>query len=122
MSNHPIEQKTAAHRCHITRMHSLPLDSSKKQKEWETIQSIARKNNFPQHLLQKLNHKMYSKTNLIHKRNKDNKRISATLTYHSPKTGKVTNLFRNTNIGTAFKATATLQQIIRPTTQTQKSE
>ena len=46
----------------------------------------------------------------------------ATFTYHSPQIRKVTNLFRNTNICIAFKATATLQQLIRPTTQNQKSE
>jgi hypothetical protein len=40
LSNHPIEQKTAAFRFHITRMHSLPLDPDKKQKEWKTIQTI----------------------------------------------------------------------------------
>jgi len=34
MSNHPIEQKTAAYRFRITRMQSLPLDSNNKQKEW----------------------------------------------------------------------------------------
>jgi hypothetical protein len=46
-SSHPIEQKMAAFRFHITRMHSLPLDPNKKQKEWKTIQSIAKNNNFP---------------------------------------------------------------------------
>jgi len=32
-SNHPIEQKMAAFRFHITRMHSLPLNPDKKQTE-----------------------------------------------------------------------------------------
>ena len=49
LSNHPIEQKMAAFRFHITRMHSLPLNPDKKQAEWEIIQSIAKNNNFPQH-------------------------------------------------------------------------
>jgi len=31
-SNHPIEQKMAAYRYHITRMHSLPLDADKNKK------------------------------------------------------------------------------------------
>jgi len=35
-------------------MHSLPLNPDKKQTEWEIIQSIAKNNNFPQHLLLKL--------------------------------------------------------------------
>jgi hypothetical protein len=62
LSNHPIEQKMAAFRFHITRMHSLPLDPDKIQTEWEIIQSIAKNNNFPQHLLQKLNRQIQSKT------------------------------------------------------------
>jgi hypothetical protein len=32
-SNHPIEQKMAAYRYHITRMHSLPLDPDKKKRK-----------------------------------------------------------------------------------------
>jgi hypothetical protein len=66
MSNHPTEQKTAAYRFHITRMQSLPLDPSKKQKEWQTIQIIAMNNNFPQHLLQKLNRQIHNKTDHTH--------------------------------------------------------
>ena len=48
--------------------------------------------------------------------------IKSTFTYHSPQIQKVTNLFRNTKIGIAFKATATLQQLITPTTQNLKSD
>jgi hypothetical protein len=33
LSNHPIEHKTAALRYHITRIHSLPLTTARKQKE-----------------------------------------------------------------------------------------
>jgi len=47
-------------------MQSLPLDPNKKQKEWQTIQSIARNNNFPQHLFQKLNLQIHNKTDLTH--------------------------------------------------------
>ena len=107
MSNHPIEQKTAAYRFHITRKQSLPLDQNKKQKEWQTIHSIARNNNFPQHLLQKLNRQIHNKTDHTRNRNTDNKRTWATFTYHSPQIRKSTKLFRNTKIGIAFKATAT---------------
>ena len=122
MSNHPIEQKTAAYRFHIKRMQSLPLDSNKKQKELQTIQSIARNNSFPQHLLQNLNRQIHNKIDHICNRNKDNKRTWATFTYHSSQIRKVTNLFRNTKIGIAFKATATLQHLIRHTTQNLKSD
>jgi hypothetical protein len=102
-------------------MQSLPLDQSRKQKGWETIQSIARNNNFPQNLLQKLNRQIH-KINHTHNRNKDNKRIWATFTYHSPQIQKATKLFRNTKIGIAFKAIAALQQLTRPTTQNPKSD
>jgi hypothetical protein len=122
VSKHPIEQKRAAYRFHITRMQSLLLDPNKKQKEWQTIQSTARNNNFPQHLLQKLNRQIHNKTDHKHNRNKDNKRTWTTFTYHSPQIRKVTNLFRNTKKGIAFKATATLQQLIRPTRQNLKSD
>jgi hypothetical protein len=54
-SNQPIEQKISAYRYHITRMYSLPLDPDKNKKEWKTIERIAKNNNFPQQLLQKLN-------------------------------------------------------------------
>jgi len=62
LSNHPIEQKMAAYRYHITRMHSLPIDPDKKHKEWETLQTIAKNNNIPQQLLQKLNRQIQQKT------------------------------------------------------------
>ena len=63
LSNHPIEQKLAAFRFHITRMHSLPLNPDKKQTEWEIMQSVAKNNNFPQHLLLKLNRQILHKVN-----------------------------------------------------------
>jgi len=67
LSNHSIEQKMAAFRFHIIRMHSLPLNPDKKQTEWEIMQSIAKNNNFLQHLLLKLNrqilHKVENKKN-----------------------------------------------------------
>jgi len=63
LSNHPIEQEMAAFRFHITRMHSLPLNPEEKQREWVIIQSIAKNNNFPQHLLLKLNRQILHKVN-----------------------------------------------------------
>jgi hypothetical protein len=114
-SNHPIEQKMAALRFHITRMHSLPLDPDKKQKEHRTIQSIAKDNNFSGRLLEKLNHQIQSRVDHTQNGKKHNKTWT-TFTYHSSQIRKITNLFKNTNIGTAFKATTTIQQLIRPTT------
>jgi hypothetical protein len=119
LSNDPIEQKMAAFRFHITRMHSIPLHPDKKQKECKTIQTIAKNNNFPLHLLHKLNHQIQTKANHTHKENKH--KIWTTFTYHSPKIRRTTNLFRNTNVGIAFKATATLKQLLTPTNHAQTS-
>jgi hypothetical protein len=44
-------------------MHSLPLNPDKKQTEWEIIQSVAKNNSFPQHLLLKLNRQILHKVN-----------------------------------------------------------
>ena len=106
----------AAFRSHLTTMHSLPLNQDKKQKEWETIQLIARNNNFPKHLLQKLNRQTQQKANHTQPNEKKHK-IWSTFTYHSPKIRKITNLFKNTNIGTAFKAATISQYLVRTTPQ-----
>jgi hypothetical protein len=62
-SNHPIEHKMAVFRFHISRMYSLPLHPEKKQREGEIIEAIAKNNNFPQNLLQKLNRQIQRKIN-----------------------------------------------------------
>jgi len=100
-------------------MHFLPLDPDKKRKGWKTIQHIAKNNNFPQRLLQKLYHQIQKKVNHVH--NEKKQKNWTTFTYHSPKIRRITNLFKNTNVGIAFKATATLQQFSIPTTQIQTS-
>jgi len=106
----------AAFRSHLTRMHSLTLNEDKKQKEWETIQIIARNNNFPRHLLQKLNLQTQQKANHTQPNEKKHK-IWTTFTYRSPKIRKITNLFKNTNIGLTFKAATILQYLMRTTPQ-----
>ena len=111
----------AAFSFHITRMYSLPLNPDKRQTEWETIQSVAKNNNFPQHLLLKLNWQILHNDN--NKRTgKDDKKIWTTFTFHSPKIRKITNLFKNTNIGIAFKITKTLHHLIKPIKPTRLQE
>jgi hypothetical protein len=110
-SNHPLEHKTAAFRYHITRMHILQLTADKKQNEWETIQHIATKNNFPQNVLQKL------KQQIIHKvqpqKTNDSHKTWTTVTYYSPQIRKITNLFKNTNIRIAFRSTNTIKHLTK---------
>jgi hypothetical protein len=45
-----------------------------------------------------------------------------TFTYHSSKIRKITNLFKNTNIGIAFRTTATFQHFIKLITTNQMTE
>ena len=60
-SNQPMEHKISTYRHHITRINSLPLTAYRKQKEWVTIQQIAQNSNFPQTLVQQLNHRVQHK-------------------------------------------------------------
>lgn len=46
---------------------------------------------------------------------KREKKFWTTFTYHSPKIRKITNPFKNTNIGISFRKTTTMHQIIKPT-------
>ena len=62
-SNQPMEHRIASYGHHITRMNALPLAPHRKQKEWFTIQQIAQINNFPQTLIQRLNHQIQHKHN-----------------------------------------------------------
>ena len=62
-SNQSMEYRTAAYRYNISRMHSIPLTSSRKQKEWTTMQAIAQNNDFPQRLIQRLNYQIQRKRN-----------------------------------------------------------
>jgi len=80
LSKHLIEHKMAAFRYHISRTYSQPLAPGKKQKEWELIQLIARNNDFPQNLLQKLNQQINTKPAL----SKPKKDIKKKRGQHSP--------------------------------------
>jgi hypothetical protein len=98
-------------------MYSLPLPP--KKTEWELIQLIARNNNFPQNLMQKLNRQIQHK--IDHAQTED-KTTWTTFTYYSPKRRKITNLFKHANIGIAFRNTTTLHQIAKSRTPNQTLE
>ena len=104
----------AVFRFHITILYSLPLNSDKKKTEWEIKQSIAKNNNFPQHLLLKLNRQ------ILHKVSKKKlARITKNLDYiYFPRP----YLLKNTNIGTAFKTTTTLHHLTKPIAPTRLKE
>jgi hypothetical protein len=50
-----------AHRFHISRMYKLPFEAEKKQKERETILTIAKRSNFPLKLFHRLNRQIQQK-------------------------------------------------------------
>jgi hypothetical protein len=123
LSNHPTEHKVATFRCHITRMHLLPLTPQSKQKEWTVIQLTARNNSFPQNLLHKLNLQIKDKkTNQGHTNDSNTNKSWTTFMYYSPKIGEITNLFKHTNVKVAFRNTSTLQQPTKPKTDNKSLE
>jgi len=83
----------AAFRFYITRMHSLPLNPDKTQREKEIIQSIAKNNNFSQYLPLKLNRQILHKVN-NNKTSKNDKKIWTIFIFNSPKIRKMISLFK----------------------------
>ena len=110
-SNQPTEHKIAAYRHHINRMHSLPVMPHRKHKELATIKLLEQNNNFPQTLMEILNHQTKQKyTDKKQTNSKEQERkIWATLIYYIPLIRKITNIFKYTNVRAAFKSTKTLQ-------------
>ena len=63
---------------------------------------MAQNNNFPEHFITNL--KVQMKQQKVHQtQDKDENKKRATFTYYSPKIGKLTNLFKHTNINIALK-------------------
>jgi len=93
-------------------MLSLPITEERRQTEWETIQTIAQNNSFPNAYIARLKTKIQHKSHIRTTKNENKK--WATFTYHSPKVRKLTNLFKHTNINIALKSTNTIQQSIKP--------
>jgi hypothetical protein len=123
ISNHPNEHKTTAYRYHITRMHSLPLTTERQKTEWNKIRSIAQSNNLPDSVITRLK----AKTQKTHPtrdidRNKNKPRKWTVFTYHSPRIRKLTNLFKHTDIGIAFRSTNTVQQLTKQKPQNHTQE
>ena len=111
--NHPMEHKLATYRYHITRMHSLPLTLEQKQTEWTLIQPTEQNNNFLRKIILNLNQKIKHKKSSQDENYGDKNKIWTTFTYYSPKIRKITNLFKQTKIGIAFKSTNTIQQLMK---------
>jgi len=113
ISIHPNEHKLAAYRYHIERMPNPPLKTVQQKREWSTILHISQQNGFPPTVIHKLRHQIEHKTKHTTPHDSKNKKW-ATFTYISPQIRKVTNIFRNTNIGVAYKCHYTIANMIKP--------
>ena len=98
-----MQHKLAAYRYYLTCMNSLPLSKSRKQKEWNIIQYIARTNNFLS--FQGLNQSIQQKVKLHIPQSSTQKRPKkwTTFTYYHPSVQLITILFKNTDINIAFR-------------------
>jgi hypothetical protein len=120
-SYHPMEHKTAAFRHHINRMHTLPLEQDKIQKEWETIKTMGKNNNIPPQVLHKLNQRLKNQKTKPKPETTDSNKWT-TFTYYSPKIRAIINLLKNTNINIAFSPATTTEKFLRSKTQHTTSE
>jgi hypothetical protein len=100
------------------RVNTYPITKEAKKKGISIIYNILRNNKYDNKTLNTTHHKPQ----------KDNANIQqlkekwATFTYHGKQTRKLTQLFRDTYIKIAFKTKNTIQNILKPYTQTDKYE
>jgi hypothetical protein len=91
-------------------MLTLPITSTAKIQEWNTIQNTAHNNDFPQKLI----HNQRNKLANAHRTQKEQptKRLEAWFTFNfsNPIVHRVTYLFKHTNLNIKFKHTNTIRQ------------
>jgi hypothetical protein len=115
-SNHPYEHKLAAFIHYIKRMITLPITEQNKNQEWNKILTTANNNGFPEYTIRKLKSKLIAKRerSLSTQATRQNSQKWVTFTYHSLSVRKVTNLFKHTNLKTAFRSSNTIYQQLSP--------
>jgi hypothetical protein len=86
-------------------MLSLPIMNHAKLHEWNVIRNTARNSGFPSQLIHNLHWKLTNKCKTQTVDTANDNRTWVTFTFSTPLVHKVTNLFKNTNINTAFKRT-----------------
>jgi hypothetical protein len=91
---------------------TLPITHNEKEKEWSIIQCIAHNNGFPLKIIHRLRQQIENKTNTS--QTETVPRTWVTFTFNSPVVHKITNLFKNTNINTAYRASNTIRRILQP--------
>ena len=113
-SNHPQDHKDAAYRYYIHRMTAVPNTDGAKTQEKKYILNTAKHNGFPMQHINMIKKEIAKNKDKQNKANdtqeEQTQKKWATFIYHSPIIRKVTNLFRNTDVRIAFKATNTIYQ------------
>jgi hypothetical protein len=87
-------------------MLTLPITKKAEQQEWKIILAINQNNGFPLHIIQKLKKKLITKN----KEKSPTATTSVTFSYHSPLIRKINNLFKQSNLNIALRATNTTHQ------------
>jgi hypothetical protein len=88
-------------------MTTLPITEQAKQREWNTLLTIAQNHGFRLHIIHNLRNKLITKTQQTLITRTYQKKEWVIFTYHSPLIHKITNLFKHTNVNIAFGATNT---------------
>jgi hypothetical protein len=118
-SNHTFEHKISAFLYYINRLTTFPITEKSKQKEWGTILTIAKNNGYPPTLIHRLKTKVANRKRALKQNGTQQlqqqetttlRNKSVTFTYFSPLVRKISNLFRQTDLKIAFRATNTIQQ------------
>jgi len=112
-SNHPNEQKMSAFSYYINRLITLPVTEKAKQSEWETILEIAISNGYTTKTMHELKKKL--QTRIYKQQNQKQETIITrkkwvTFKYQSPLVRRINNMFKNTELNIAFKATNTIKK------------
>ena len=79
-----------------------PITEQARQREWNTICTIAKNNGFPLQMIHNLRNNIIITEETKNIPIKTQKKKWITFTYHSALILKVTNLFRNINLNIAF--------------------
>jgi hypothetical protein len=116
-SNHPWDHKKAAFTHYINRALTLPITERTRTQEGQNICNIAQQNGFPKKVIQHIKEKEIAKLKERQKKKENEEQTEhtsnkkwVTFTYHSPLIRKVNNLFKNTEISIAFRASNTIYQ------------
>jgi hypothetical protein len=97
----------------LNRLHALPLSQEHKEQELHTIFHIAKQNGYPTFIIDRLNTQIKNRKTHSTNMQTQNNKIWVTFGFYSPNIRKVTNIFRNTNLKIAYRATNTIQSILK---------